>query len=104
MFDQTWYWDPRLPFFAELGRREAVWSNYHCKIDLNDTPERFQALLGVKSGLQDRKINVLRYLNIVWWCGVEWSGVRCAVRPRATRGSGGHSHQWPLISSGSLWG
>ena len=50
----------------EMGRREAVWSIYKCKIDLTDTPDRFQAVPGVETGLQDRKINVLRYL-IIWY-------------------------------------
>ena len=49
----------------EMGRREAVWSIRKCKIDLTDTPNRFQAVPTVKTGLQDRKINVLRYL-IAW--------------------------------------
>ena len=39
----------------EMGRREAVWGIYKCKIDLTDTPDRFQAVPGLKTGLQDEK-------------------------------------------------
>ena len=67
----------------EMGRREAVWSICKRKLDLTDTPDRFQALPGIKTALQDRKINVLRYL-IVWYesflfrghFGVDWGLLR----------------------------
>ena len=49
-------------FFHEMGRHEAVWSSYPRKIDLAGTPERFQALPGVETGLQDRPITDLRCL------------------------------------------
>ena len=61
----TWSWDPRLPFFAESGRREAVLSIYKFRIDLTDMPERFQPLPGVESGFQDRLMN--RFEVLIAW-------------------------------------
>ena len=49
----------------EMGRHEAVWNNYKCKIDLDGTPDRFQAPPGVESGLQGRLMNQVGVL-IVW--------------------------------------
>ena len=48
-----------------MGRHKAVWSNSNCKIDLVDTPDRFQALPGVETGFQDRLMNRFEVL-IVW--------------------------------------
>ena len=48
-----------------MGRHEAVWNNYKCKIDLDGTPDRFQAPPGVESGLQGRLMNQFGVL-IVW--------------------------------------
>ena len=49
----------------EMGRHEAVWSNSECKFDLVDTPDRFQALPRVKTGLKNLKMN--RFEMLILW-------------------------------------
>ena len=46
----------------KMGHHEPVWRIYKFKIDITDTPDRFQALPGIETALQDKQINVLRYL------------------------------------------